>query len=51
MPIASVDVVKVAIPPLTFPVPSVAEPLRNVTVPDGSTPFPPPDTVAVRVMD
>jgi hypothetical protein len=46
-PTASVDIEKVAIPPLNVPVPRVVAPSRNITVPVAAAGA----TVAVRVTD
>jgi hypothetical protein len=48
-PAARMEVVNVATPPLSVPVPSVVTPSRNVTVPVGVPPA--PLTVAVNVTD
>ena len=52
MPRASADVVNVATPPLSVPVPIGLPPSRNVTVPVGvPVPGATGDTVAVKVTD
>ena len=52
MPTASAEVVKVAMPPLSVPVPMGLPPSRNVTVPTGvPAPGATGDTVAVNVTD
>src|SRR5260370_26806493 len=50
VPTAKLKVVKVDMPPLNAPVPSVAEPSLKVTVPLG-LPGPLPATMAVKVTD
>ena len=52
MPMANADVVNVATPPLSVPVPMGLPPSRNVTVPTGvPAPGATGETVAVKVTD